>query len=269
MSVETEAVKRRRQLVAVGARHPGRRRDGRIDRSRRPVRTSARAVREDVLCACQLADGHGSDRFGMSSCERGVDLRITLPVVTDEHPRRVRVVPPQPLQCYPLVFCAAAEPTGVGRSPVSEQQRTGREAVFGHEPLEVPSEVPGTGREVDHQSVLAGQAPQQLAHTFNRSTGVLAEEEAVPRREQGARQPRHEDGVVDVADDAMHRAAVDHAHPRRHGIASVDRDDRVVPSGWKLRLDLCVHVTAAVRRQHVRATADLDLHLDSDRRDGE
>ena len=72
---------------------------------------------------------------------------------------------------------------------------------------------------------------EQVTHPGDRATRVLAQEEGVPRGEQWAWHPCDEDGVIDVADHAVFFQRVDHSHPRHHGVASIDGDDRVVPSG--------------------------------------
>ena len=143
--------------------------------------------------------------------------------------------------------------TVLRRPPVSEKQRAGRKVLLGHEPFEVPGEVPGPCGEVDHEAVVTGEPPEQLAHAGDRAAGVLAEEERVPCGAERSGQPGDKDRVVDVADDTARGAVVDHANSRRHRVVACYGHGDFVPAGREGRPDLTVHVPAAIGRERVLA----------------
>ena len=74
--------------------------------------------------------------------ELRVDHRVALAVVADEHPADRGEVRDQPAQARELVLAPAAEPAGVGRPPVAQQQRAAGEAVVGQEARQRPGRVP-------------------------------------------------------------------------------------------------------------------------------
>src|SRR5690606_4210550 len=89
------------------------------------VRGEGEAVGEHLLRRRQPADRHDLDLVRVLLGELPVDHRVVLAVVADEDPPQVRELAGQTLQLVALVLTAAAEPAGVGRAPVGEQERTG------------------------------------------------------------------------------------------------------------------------------------------------
>src|SRR5690606_39252767 len=115
------------ERVAVGAE---RRRDAGADLAREAARgRQRRAVGEDLLRRRQLADRDGRDVVREPSRGTRVDLRVVLAVVADQEPVDVGQLAEEAFERGVLVLGAAAEPPGVRRAPVRQQERAGREAV--------------------------------------------------------------------------------------------------------------------------------------------
>jgi hypothetical protein len=132
--------------------------------------------------------------------------------------------------------------------------------MLGQEPLEVRREVPRAGRQVDHEVVLACEGVEQLGHAGYRTASSFREDERVPRGEQRARDPCHDDRVVDVADDAAHRLRIDGTHATRDGLAAIHCDDHLVPPGPKHHRQLGVDIATTLGGQCVVAFVDGDRH---------
>src|SRR5664279_2848391 len=119
--------------VAVGAPDPGHDRR-QVLRPRRVEALEREAVSQDLLHGVQLADRYAADPLRSVRGELAVDHRIVLAVVTDEQPRDLREVARELPQRVPLVLETTAEPAGVRRPPVREQQGTGWESLPVQEP---------------------------------------------------------------------------------------------------------------------------------------
>ena len=166
---------------------------------------------EHGLTGGQLADGDRGDAVGVLARELAVERLVVLAVVADEQPLEAGELLGQPDEARSLVLAPAAEPAVVRRTPVGQQQGTGREEVAREEAGERRRDVPGAGREVDHgRAGMRRREPlEQHGHARGRHARVLVEHERVPGGEQRAGERGDHHGVVDVGDDAERRRRVD------------------------------------------------------------
>src|SRR5690606_16412126 len=106
-------------------------------------------VAQHLLRRGELADQHCLDRFGVLLAELAVDGGVVLTVVADQEPAHPGELAQEPVQLVRLVLLAAAEPAGVGRAPVGQQQRTVWILVPPQEARERRGGVPGAGGQVE------------------------------------------------------------------------------------------------------------------------
>ena len=249
-------------------------REGR-HRARRPRadrRVDLHRVGQHLLGRRQVPDADGVDPVGPRLGEVGVDLRVVLAVVADEQPRDVGEVAGEPVEAGALVRLAAAEPAGVGRAPVGEHERAEGEAVLDEEAVEGRRGVPGARRDVDdgRAGVRRQDAAVHRGHAGHRVTGLAPAHEGVERRDHRAGQHRRDDGVVDVADDAVRHAVGDDEDVGRDRVGALHLDDDLLPPGGEpVVAGDDVDVTAAVGPAVDLAVARRDLDRDARRGRGE
>src|SRR5664280_438863 len=193
--------------VAVRAPDPGH------DRRKvlRPSRVEAlerEAVSQDLLHGVQLADRDPANPLRSVGSELAVDHRIVLAVVTDEQPRDLWEVA-----------------------------------------RELPQGVPGARGDVDdgRSGMVLEDRPVELGHPGNRLASVLRDHQRVPGGDEGTREVRGDDGVVDVAHDPERHVLRDDEHVRRGGLCLGGGDLDRVPAGRQpMVADLRVDVALAV-----------------------
>ncbi len=197
-----------------------------LGRLRTVDRWPGHAAGENGLCRRQVADRNGGNVLGVRGGEFGVDLLVVLAIVADEQPAHLGELLGQPGQRRPLVFPAAAEPSVVRRPPVGQQQRAGGVEVTGKEAGQRRSDIPGTGRQVEHRGtwVRVGDSLVEDRHPWHRHAGVLIEHECVPRGEKRPGQRGHHDGVVDVGDESESDRRVDDPCRRLDRVCAFDTD---------------------------------------------
>ena len=115
------------------------------------------------------------------------------------------------------------------------------------------------------------QSLEQHRHARHGLARMLVAHERVPRREEGSRESRDHDGVVDVADDAEAHIRVDDEYARLDLVAVLDGESDGLPSGLELRFDAHVDDAASIRRHRMGAAVHRDgdgrvAHRDSEER---
>src|SRR5688500_19261388 len=84
------------------------------------------AARKHCFAGRQLADTDRRHIVGMLLHELAIDRLVVLPVVADQQPLDLRELAGQALKAAALVLATAAEPALGRRTPVGQQERTGR-----------------------------------------------------------------------------------------------------------------------------------------------